>query len=276
METPAGPPSSFYEQLVALEREGAGFVLVVLTEALGSTPQDTGAKMLVNAAGLHAGTVGGGKVEAKAIVLAREMLAGKATAPRFVNWTLKTDVGMTCGGSVKFYFEPHPAGGTGAAWPIWIFGAGHVVQALVPVLAPLPCTLTICDPRREWLDRLPRGHNLRFLQADEPEGLIPQMPDDAYLLCLTKGHTSDRPVLQRALAERDFPFIGVIGSDSKAQVLRREMIAAGLAADRAAQFHCPVGLPFGSNHPHEIALSIAAQLLTERDRLGNRPPLVNR
>jgi xanthine dehydrogenase accessory factor len=102
------------------------------------------------------------------------------------------------------------------------------------------------------------------------------MPDDAYLLCLTKGHTSDRPVLQRALAERDFPFIGVIGSDSKAQVLRREMIAAGLAADRAARFHCPVGLPFGSNHPHEIALSIAAQLLTERDRLGNRPPLVNR
>jgi xanthine/CO dehydrogenase XdhC/CoxF family maturation factor len=32
-----------------------------------------------------------------------------------------------------------------------------------------------------------------------------------------------------------------------------------------AQFHCPAGLDFGTNHPHEIALSIAAQLLSVRD-----------
>src|SRR5438045_3038078 len=50
--------ATFYEQLVALEREGTAFVLVVLAEALGSTPQDAGAKMLVTAAGLHTGTVG--------------------------------------------------------------------------------------------------------------------------------------------------------------------------------------------------------------------------
>ena len=270
MEPSAGTASSFYEQLVALEREGTGFVLVVLAEAVGSTPQDTGAKMLVTSTGLHAGTVGGGKIEAKAILAAQEMLASGAAAPRFVNWTLKTDVGMTCGGSVKLYFEPHPAGGAGAAWPIWIFGAGHVVQALVPVLAPLDCTLTVCDPRREWLDRLSRARNLRFIQAAEPSDLVPQMPDNAFLLCLTKGHTSDRPVLQRALAERNFPYVGVIGSDAKAEVLRRELIASGLPADRAGRFHCPVGLPFGSNHPHEIALSIAAQLLTERDRVAGR------
>ncbi|RXK55600.1 xanthine dehydrogenase accessory protein XdhC [Oleiharenicola lentus] len=262
---------SLYEQLTALQREGQGFVLVVLVEALGSTPQDTGAKMLVTAAGLHAGTVGGGKVEARALTLAQEMLAAGASAPRFVNWTLKTDVGMTCGGSVKLYFEPHAAGGVGAAWPIWIFGAGHVVQALVPVLAPLDCQLTVVDPRREWLDRLPRSANIRFIQADEPKELVPTMPENAFLLCLTKGHASDRPVLQRALAERNFPFIGVIGSEAKAEVLRREMIADGLPAERAKQFHCPVGLPFGSNDPREIALSIAAQLLTERDALKPQP-----
>jgi xanthine dehydrogenase accessory factor len=261
-----GDPS-FYEQLVALEREGIAFVLVILTEALGSTPQDTGAKMLVTSAGLHAGTVGGGKVEAKAIALAREMIAGGKAGSQFVNWTLRTDVGMTCGGSVKLYFEPRPAGGAGAAWPVWIFGAGHVVQALVPVLIPLECHITVCDPREEWLERLPHARNLRIIKADEPVSVVPQAPDEAFVLCLTRGHAFDRPVLQRALAERNFPFIGVIGSRSKAEILRREMTDAGLPRDRAAQFHCPVGLPFGSNHPHEIALSIAAQLLTERDRL---------
>lgn len=256
-----------YEQLVALEHEGTACVLVVLVEALGSTPQDSGAKMLVTPAGLHAGTVGGGKVEAKALELAAAMLSDRSATPRFVNWTLKTDVGMTCGGSVKLYFEPHPAGGTGAAWPIWIFGAGHVVQALVPVLAPLDCTLTVVDPRREWLDRLPRARTVRYLQHDHPADLVPTMPDRAFLLCLTKGHASDRPVLQRALGERSFPYIGVIGSDSKAQILQKELVAAGLPSKRAKQFHCPVGLAFGTNHPHEIALSIAAQLLSERDRL---------
>ncbi len=261
------PDVSFYEQLTALEREGTAFVLVILTESLGSTPQDTGAKMLVTAAGLHTGTVGGGKVEAKALALAGEMLANTSGTPRFVNWALKTDVGMTCGGSVKLYFEPHAGGGAGAKWPVWIFGAGHVVQALVPVLAPLDCQLTVVDPRREWLDRLPRARNVRYVEAAEPADLVPTIPDHAFLLCLTKGHASDRPVLQRALAERKFPFVGVIGSDAKAKVLQKELITAGLSPKRAKEFHCPVGLPFGNNDPREIALSIAAQLLTERDRL---------
>jgi xanthine dehydrogenase accessory factor len=259
--------AGFYDQLVALEREGTAFVLVILTESLGSTPQDSGAKILVTAAGLHTGTIGGGKVEAKAIGVAQEMLATASSTPRFINWALKTDVGMTCGGSVKLYFEPHAGGDARANWPIWIFGAGHVVQALVPVLAPLDCQLTIVDPRREWLDRLPRGRNVRYLEAAEPADLVPGMPDNAFLLCLTKGHASDRPVLQRALAERRLPFVGVIGSEAKAKVLQKELVAAGLSPGRAAEFHCPVGLPFGNNDPREIALSIAAQLLTERDRL---------
>jgi xanthine dehydrogenase accessory factor len=92
------------------------------------------------------------------------------------------------------------------------------------------------------------------------------MPAHAFLLCLTKGHASDRPVLQRALAERDFPYVGVIGSAAKAAVLRKDLITGGLPAVRARRFRCPVGLDFGSNHPHEIALSIAAELLTVRDR----------
>lgn len=268
----SAPPTdhapTFYEQLVALQRDATSFVLVTLVEALGSTPQDTGAKMLVTAAGRHTGTIGGGKVEAQAIAFAQEMLAASAAdagQPRFVTWTLKTDVGMTCGGSVKLYFEPHLA--AGALWPIVIFGAGHVSQALLRVLLPLPCSLTVVDSRPEWLEQLPTARNLATLRHVTPADLIPQLPDRAFLLCMTKGHTSDRPILERALRERNFPFIGVIGSEAKAAVLRRELVAAGLSAERAQQFHCPVGLPFGTNHPHEIALSVAAQLLTERDRL---------
>ncbi len=254
---------TFYEQLAALERESAAFALVVLVDALGSTPQDTGAKILVTPAGLLSGTIGGGRVEAKAIALAQELLAASTTTPQFVNWTLKGDVGMTCGGSVKLYFEPHAATGP---WPIVIFGAGHVVQALVPVLLPLACTLTVIDPRADWLDRLPRARTLRTLVHENPSDLIPTLPANAFVLCMTKGHATDLPVLQRALAERHFPYLAAIGSAAKATVLRRELVAAGLTPERAAQFFCPIGESFGSNRPHEIALSIAAQLITVRDK----------
>jgi len=255
---------TLYEQLVALECADTAFVLVTLVEALGSVPQDAGAKILVTTAGPQAGTVGGGRVEAQALALAQEMLAKHESTPRFVSWTLKGDVGMTCGGAVKLYFEPHPAGG--AAWTIAIFGAGHVAQALVPVLAPLPCKLQLFDPRADWLARLPRARNLRLSHLADLASAVDTLPADAFVLCMTQGHQTDRPILHRALATKDFPFVGVIGSAAKAAVLRRELIADGLAPALAERFYCPVGLDFGTNHPHEIALSIAAQLLTERDR----------
>lgn len=268
-DSPTTGGASLYAQLVALENAGTAFVLVVLVEALGSVPQDTGAKMLVTATGLHAGTVGGGRVEAQAIALAQELLAATGPAraqPRFVSWTLKGDVGMTCGGAVKLYFEPHPAGGS--AWSIAIFGAGHIAQALLPVLLPLPCSITLFDTRAEWLEKVPRAPRLLAVHLADLTPAIDTLPADTFLLCMTQGHKTDRPVLYRALATRNFPFVGVIGSDAKSAVLRRELIADGLSPERAAQFHCPVGLDFGTNHPHEIALSIAAQLLTERDRLA--------
>jgi xanthine dehydrogenase accessory factor len=258
----AGP--AFYEELAALERDGAAFVLVLLAEAVGSTPQDAGAKMLVTPEGLRSGTVGGGRVEAAALALAQELLAAGAAQSRFVSWSLKGDLGMTCGGAVKLYFEPHPAQGI---WPIVIFGAGHIAQALLPVLLPLPCSLVCYDQRPEWIEKLPRARNLRAVAVDDLAGVVSTLPESAFVLCLTQGHHTDRPILQRALTERNFPFLGAIGSDAKAAVLRRELVAAGVPPERAQSFHCPVGLDFGSNHPHEIALSIAAQLLTERDRL---------
>jgi len=255
---------TIYEQLVGLESEGVPFVLVTLVDAIGSTPQDAAAKMLVTKQGLHSGTVGGGKVEAAALKMASEVLAMGDAKPKFVSWTLKGDVGMTCGGSVRFYFEPHFGPGP---WSIAVFGAGHVAQALVPVLIPLPCRITVVDSRTEWLERLPRSNNLRAVHSEAPESIVPSLADDSYLLVMTMGHTTDRPVLRRALTDRNFPFIGVIGSDAKAKILRRELAEEGVSAEVSAQFHCPVGLDFGTNHPHEIALSIAAQLLMERDRI---------
>jgi xanthine dehydrogenase accessory factor len=259
----AAPPES------AVEPAGP-YVRVIVVDAIGSTPTDAGASMVVTPRGLHAGTVGGGKVEARAIADAQAMLAN-ANAPRtrFVDWNLKTDVGMTCGGSMKLFFERRGA----PAWDVVVFGAGHVAQALVRLLVTLPCQVTCVDARPDWLAKLPTAPNLRTLHRDEPATFVPELPANAFVVSMTRGHATDRPILQAALTRPAGPppFVGVIGSKSKAAILKRELREGGVADESLlARLVCPVGLPIGENHPGEIAVSIAAQLLQVRDELRSQ------
>jgi xanthine dehydrogenase accessory factor len=222
--------------------------------------------MLVNANGLVTGTVGGGRVEAKALEHAKQMLAQPAnqTPPNeLVEWNLKRDVGMTCGGSVKLFFETY----NHSDWRIVVFGAGHVASAVVECLALLDCHVTCIDSRPEWLDRIPSNARLRKLQSVEPQKLVAELPADAFVICMTMGHATDRPILEEIFRQgRTFPFLGVIGSKAKRAVLVKELMAAGVPADKAEAFHCPIGLELGTNQPGEIAISVVAQLIQERDR----------
>ena len=258
-------PHGFIERLAELSAAGQPFVAVTLVSTVGSTPQDVGTKMLVDAEGLVFVTVGGGRFEHRAIEH-DQALIGDATsaATTLVEWNLKRDVGMTCGGSVKLLFEAY----NGQAWRIAIFGAGHVAQALVRVLVGLECHIKCIDPRAEWLDKLPEAPQLVVLQRDAPQTEVASLADDVYVLCMTMGHRTDRPILETILRSgRQFPYLGVIGSEAKRKVLIRELIEAGIGPDMADSFRCPIGLPLGTNQPGEIAVSIAAELIQTRDAI---------
>jgi xanthine dehydrogenase accessory factor len=259
---------TFFDALNDLMAAETPLVVVTVVDTMGSVPQDRGAKMIVTAEGLRFGTVGGGKVETKAIAEAQEMLRAETTeTTKFAQWNLARDVGMTCGGVVKLYFESYNVG----RWRIVVFGAGHVANAVVNVLIHLDCVVTCIDPREEWLAKLPNSPKLtRVLTPDMPS-MVKTIPDDAFVLLMTMGHTTDKPILLEILRTRSFPYLGVIGSDAKANILRRDIGEAGLPEEAKRAFFCPIGLSVGTNHPYEIAVSVAAQLLTVRDeRLASR------
>jgi xanthine dehydrogenase accessory factor len=260
-------PHGFVERLAELAANGAPFASVTLVETVGSTPSETGSKMLVTAAGLDLGTVGGGRVEAKAIDHARAMLQaphGKAPRAELVEWNLQRDVGMTCGGVVKLFFETF----NHSHWQIVLFGAGHVAAAVVHCLLPLECRILCIDQRPEWLARLPKSPRLDKFCTDNPSGQVASLPEDAFVLCMTMGHRTDRPILEEIFRQgRRFPFLGVIGSMAKRKVLERELLAAGVLKEQLAELRCPVGLPLGNNLPGEIAISVVAQLIQVRDTL---------
>ena len=94
----------FLSQFNKVKEAGKDCVIVTLVSVRGSAPQELGARIIVGPQGLIFGTVGGGKVETKAIARSIELL-GQDQNHEFVQWNLQTDVGMTCGGVVGFYFE---------------------------------------------------------------------------------------------------------------------------------------------------------------------------
>jgi xanthine dehydrogenase accessory factor len=258
-------PHGYIEKLAELSRAGLPFVSVTLVETIGSTPQDAGSKMLVDAGGRVFGTVGGGRVENQAIFRAQQMLAepGKPTV-ELVEWNLQRDVGMTCGGGVKLLFEAYNL----CPWRIVIFGAGHVAQSLVRVLLELECHVTCVDSRGEWLTKLPQSPKLRKVESEHPAEFAGELTVDSFVLCMTMGHRTDLPILEALLrSPQEFPYLGVIGSAAKQKVLVRELVDAGLPPDRAEAFRCPIGLSIGTNQPGEIAVSIAAELVQVRGML---------
>ncbi|MFM9024921.1 MAG: xanthine dehydrogenase accessory protein XdhC [Planctomycetaceae bacterium] len=255
-------PHGLIERLAEMAAAGAPFVLVTLAEAVGSTPQDAGTKMLVDATGLRFGTVGGGKVEARAIAEAQALLADpQARACTLVEWNLKRDVGMTCGGTVTLLFEAYHV----RPWRVVVFGAGHVGQALVRCLLLLDCGVVCIDPRPEWLARLPESPRLERICLAEPRDYVPRLRADDVVVCMTMGHATDRPILEAVFkAGLEPAYLGAIGSRAKREVLRKELEAAGVPAAAVARLRCPIGLPIGGNQPGDIAVSVAAEILQER------------
>ena len=238
------------------------FVSVTLCAIRGSAPQIVGAKAIVTVDGIECGTIGGGKIEAAAIRRGQEMLTGgDQPSCELQTWNLQSDIGMTCGGEVTLLFEHHSR----SNWPIVVFGAGHVAQALIRLLVQLNCRVTCIDSRSDWLAKLPYHPKLKKECVAVPKSVVASHPADAFFVLVSKGHATDLPVLAEILSSRDAPYVGVIGSEQKARVLRRDLHRQGFADDKIDAFFCPMGLPIGNNTPTEIAISIVAQLIRVRD-----------
>ena len=193
-------PHGFVEKLAELSAAGRPFASVTLVQTVGSTPSDTGTKMLVDPSGLIFGTVGGGKVESKAIGHAQHLLDSASTngsqTCELIEWNLQRDVGMTCGGVVKLLFEAYNF----RDWRIVLFRAGHVAQALVRLLLLLECRVVCIDQRaKKWLAKLPSSPKLRTQLLAEPRDFVSELRREDYVLCMTMGHKTDRPICAGSL-----------------------------------------------------------------------------
>src|ERR1700757_2262133 len=84
-------------------KQGQPLALVTVTQCTGSTPRETGAKMLVLPDGKFHGTIGGGHLEELALQDAVKLIAKNES--QTIKYPLGAKTGQCCGGVVELLIE---------------------------------------------------------------------------------------------------------------------------------------------------------------------------
>lgn len=252
---------AFYEEVARRLREGRRLAIATVVARQGSAPRASGARMIVEADGPTAFSIGGGAFEALVIGDAREALRIGTGFEKDYRFTEEGEgaTGMVCGGTVRVLVEIAEPPET-----LFVFGAGHVGRALAHVTAPLGFRIVVVDDRdRDLRDAtLPAGTE-RVLAGSEFGRGLPEIPAGAYVAIVTRCHRTDLEAVRHAVG-RGAAYVGLIGSRRKVATVVARAIAAGTPESDLAPLRAPIGLPIGAETPEEIAVSIAAEIVAVR------------
>ena len=160
------------------------------------------------------------------------------------------------------------------AFPLRLFGAGHVGRALVQVLAHTEARLQWIDPRPEMAATC-AGMVPPLRACADPLDAVRDAGPGTWFVVMTHSHTLDFELVEAILRRRDAAFCGLIGSATKAARFRHNLQRQGLAASHLAGLTCPIGIPgLHDKAPASVAIAVAAQVLLLREAaLAGQPVL---
>jgi xanthine dehydrogenase accessory factor len=250
-----------YEEILKIKAAGGSAALATIIGTEGSTPRETGTKMLVRQDGSIFGTIGGGSLEGQVITDALAVI--REEKPRTFHHDLTgaqaAGAGMICGGILDVYIEPLIPTPT-----VFIFGGGHISLALSKISALAGFRVVVVDDRAQFASAE------RFPEADQviAEAFPLALPRlevnrSGYLVIVTRGHASDREVLEWAV-ETPAGYIGMIGSRKKIREVYQHLEEKGIAREKLQRVFAPIGLDIGALTPEEIAVSIVGQMIQVR------------
>jgi xanthine dehydrogenase accessory factor len=150
-----------------------------------------------------------------------------------------------------------------AANDLYIVGGGHCALALSEIMSKMDFRINIFDDRSD-LNTIQKNTFADEVTIVEDYDKIDQAilsGENAYVVVMTLGYKSDALVI-RQLAARRFKYFGVLGSKAKMATLLKELRSEGVHPDQLARIRTPIGIPINSRTPEEIAISIAAEIIS--------------
>ncbi len=260
-------------QLKAAEQP---FALATVVRTVSVTAAKAGAKAVIRPDGtIVAGWIGGGCARGAVLKAAREALSDGE--PRMISVqpeNLLAELGVRPGESrdgIRFANNMCPSKGTMDIFvepvlphpSLVILGASPVALSLATQARALGYHVTIAAPSSDFVDTP---------DADvRVDGFEPGYLNEAkrFVVVSTQGK-GDEAALKAALTI-DAAYRAFVGSRRKMTALRDKLINAGVAAAALDRIKAPAGLDLGAITPEEIAMSILAEITTERRR-GQRNP----
>ncbi len=269
-------------------------VLASVLDTRGATPRKGGSRMLI-ADGQCFGSVGGGMAEAHVIAAAQVLLSsygssseveidltGRAGAAGICGgrmriglrrWVGAADIeqaaslanALHAGNAVTLSADAIAGDESQTVEPdvrLLIIGAGHCGLALHDLAHYLEFDMWVYDERRAVL--------VDFVYATKLGGDVSQLElalDTqrlVFAVCVNRDFHCDVAAL-RVLCQRLPTFIGMMGSGKR---IAEVMAALPEHATALAQLRAPVGIEIDAQTPHEIAISILAQLVEQRRQMG--------
>ncbi len=148
-----------------------------------------------------------------------------------------------------------------------IAGAGHIGKAVSHQGRLLSFEVTVIDDREEFAHpgNLPDADSIIVKDIGEAMRELPK-DNNTFIVIVTRGHGHDADALRPCIGS-SAAYVGMMGSKVKVAKVHEEFITKGWATEEQwKQIHTPIGLEIGSETVEEIAVSIAAQLVAQRNK----------
>lgn len=238
------------------------YAVVTVVENKGVSASTPGKKMIVTETEIF-GTVGGSGRELMAIEKAREAL--KTGQPQLAVVRDESD-GMNCGVTASVFIEP-----TLPQPRLVVCGAGHVGGVLLQVAKIVGMPTTLIDNRDVALIQDKIALADEFIHCENfTDGVAnADFPAGSFYFCCAWSHEQDMYALKGCI-EKDFAYIGMLGSPMKKKNVFAKLIEQGVSAERLEKVSCPSGLDVSGPAPGEIAVSLMAEILMVKNNLSGR------
>ena len=146
---------------------------------------------------------------------------------------------------------------------LFLFGAGHVGQAVATLSTQLPLRLTVIDGRANQRAFIPSADNIEVMSMDSAEEAAARVSSGSAALVMTHSHELDYTLCHALLTQNSAVFVGLIGSRSKANRFRSRLRKDNVPEKSLARLTSPIGSsgPKGKE-PGVIALAALSEVLT--------------
>lgn len=147
-----------------------------------------------------------------------------------------------------------------------ICGGGHISLELSRLADYMEYGYTVLDDRPEFCSRERFPGAKRRLVGDMAACLLrEEFSSNASYIIVTRGHEADLECLEQVLG-KPYGYVGMIGSRAKVARTMDTLAKKGIPDSVLSQVHAPIGLKIGGQTPREIAVSIVAELIQQKNQ----------